>query len=114
MIDPVIQRNGYFGHPESLLLSTITDERPAIRELGLRRILKARKVKHCSSIRRFKVPVLNFLAKEHIDLINWQAPGLITEPPVTVDISDDELVRFIHGKETSRSHFLVSMPHTGC
>jgi hypothetical protein len=35
-------RNGYFGHPENLLLGMITDDRKHIRELGLRRILKAR------------------------------------------------------------------------
>ena len=40
VIDSVIQRNGYFGHAENLLLSVITDERQSIRELGLRRILK--------------------------------------------------------------------------
>jgi len=42
IIDPVIQRNGYFGHPENILLSMITDERKQIRDLRMRRILKAR------------------------------------------------------------------------
>lgn len=42
VIDPVLRRNGYFGHPENLLLTMISDERQYIRELGLRRILKAR------------------------------------------------------------------------
>ncbi len=36
IIDPVIQRNGYFGHPENLLLAMISDERENICELGLR------------------------------------------------------------------------------
>ena len=42
IVDPVLQRNGYFSHPENLMLAMITDERQHIRELGLRRILKAR------------------------------------------------------------------------
>ena len=48
-VDPVLQRNGYFAHPKNLLLAMISDERQYIRELGLRRILKARleKVIHC-------------------------------------------------------------------
>ena len=31
MVDPVIQRNSYFAHPENLLLSMMTDDRPDIR-----------------------------------------------------------------------------------
>ena len=44
VIDPVIERNAFFAHPENLLLSMIVDERAHIRELGLRRIIKARAV----------------------------------------------------------------------
>lgn len=43
-IDPVIQRNAYFAHTENILLTMVTDPREHIRELGLRRILKARKM----------------------------------------------------------------------
>lgn len=42
VIDPVIQRNGYFAVPENLLLSMLCDERKRVRGLGLRRVLKAR------------------------------------------------------------------------
>ena len=31
MVDPVIQRNSYFAHPENLLQSMMTDDRPDIR-----------------------------------------------------------------------------------
>jgi len=40
IVDPVIQRNSYFAHPENLLRSMMTDDRPHIRELALRQILK--------------------------------------------------------------------------
>ncbi|GBM71866.1 hypothetical protein AVEN_232093-1 [Araneus ventricosus] len=36
VLDPVIQRNGYFGNPENILIAMITDNRNFIRELGLR------------------------------------------------------------------------------
>ena len=65
VVDPVIQRNGYFGHPENLLLSMITDARPHIRELGVRRIMKARKEARPGTVRVFKLKIfkLNVLAK---------------------------------------------------
>jgi len=59
MVDPAIQQNSFFGHPENLLLAMISDERQHIRELGLRRILKARMTK-CKSIWEFATPELNF------------------------------------------------------
>ena len=37
VVDPVIQRN----HPDNLLLSMLTDDRPNIGELGVRSIMKA-------------------------------------------------------------------------
>ena len=38
----VIQRNAYYAHQENLLIAMITDSKSHIRELGFRRILKAR------------------------------------------------------------------------
>ena len=34
IVDPFIQRNSYFAHPENLLPSMMTDDRPHIRELA--------------------------------------------------------------------------------
>ena len=42
VVDPVIERNAYFAHPENILLCMLGDERKFIRELAMRRILKAR------------------------------------------------------------------------
>ena len=109
VIDPVIQGNGYFGHSENLLLSMLTDVRPNIRELGLRRILKARK-NALPSVRVFKVPSLNLSAKDHVDLIAWHATGTINEPPMTFGISEEELLQFINQKETPS----VTFPRLPC
>lgn len=38
IIDSVIQRNGYFAHPENILFAMIADERQHIKELALKRI----------------------------------------------------------------------------
>ena len=48
----------------------INDERQNIRELGLRRILKARLEK--STLREFKIPKLNFDAGQYFELIDWK------------------------------------------
>lgn len=45
IVDPVIERNGFFAHPEHLMLAMTQDNTKHIRELGLRRILKARQSK---------------------------------------------------------------------
>jgi hypothetical protein len=79
IVDPVLQRNGFFGHPENLLLAMITDERKHVRELGLRRILKARSTR-VVGIRKFTVPALNYDVSNYIYLIDWQNTD-ITEPP---------------------------------
>ena len=60
IVDPVIQHNSYFAHPENLLLSMMTDDRPHIRELALRRILKARDQSKRKGVRQFTVPPINF------------------------------------------------------
>ncbi|GBM34037.1 hypothetical protein AVEN_162218-1 [Araneus ventricosus] len=61
--DPVIERNGFFAHTEHLMLAMTQDNTKHIRELGLRRILKARQIKreqlseqccHKNSISRLK------------------------------------------------------------
>ncbi|GBM45780.1 hypothetical protein AVEN_208098-1 [Araneus ventricosus] len=40
--DPVISRNAFMAHPENLLLCVMADEKRHIRELAVRRIIKAR------------------------------------------------------------------------
>jgi hypothetical protein len=122
VIDPVIQRNAYFGHPENILLAMLTDERKHIRELGLRRILKARARKKFPSrsnkkrkstetkvIREFVIPKLNFQATDYVDLINWQESH-ITEPPLTMNISDEDLKLLVASGNTP----VVDFPQFPC
>lgn len=91
IVDPVIERNGFFAHPEHLMLAMTQDDRKHIRELGLRRILKARQVdQKRKNIRSFMTPKLNFNAQEYSELINWMDCDL-SSPPLLKDISDDEI-----------------------
>ena len=39
IVDPVLQRNTYFYHPENILLDMLVDKRMHIKELGLRQII---------------------------------------------------------------------------
>ena len=94
VIDPVIQRNGFFGHPENILLGMITDTRKHIRALGLRRILRSRNECKETGVREFDIPKLNFSAIDYIDLIEWQNLN-ITEPPVISTLSKAEIEEYI-------------------
>ena len=101
IVDPVISRNAYYAHPENLLLAMISDDRPHIRTLGLHRIMKARSMtpsENETTIRKFLVPELNFNANDYSEIIDWQK-CLLTEPPITVAISDETLEKMILKRE---------------
>ncbi|CAH1998449.1 unnamed protein product [Acanthoscelides obtectus] len=85
IVDPVIQRNSYFAHPENVLLAMLTDSQPHIRELAARRILKARSVT-IKDLRIFKLPQINFNASTYYDLLNWQED--ISEPPLLKSVTE--------------------------
>lgn len=72
IIDPVIQRNGFYAHPENLLLAMVTDEARSIRELGYRRLLKIRQQKQKNKcIRFFTIPKINFSATDLAASSSW-------------------------------------------
>jgi len=108
VIDPVLQRNGFFGHPENLLLAMITDERKHVRELGLRRILKARS-QTVAGIRKFTVSELNFDSSDYIELIDWQNTD-ITEPPLIADLADSVITDLVKNGESP----IIDFPRFPC
>lgn len=85
--------------PENLLLSMMTDERPSIRELALRRILKARDQPKRKGVRQFRVPPLNFDCTDYTAMIDWSTVS-VTDPPITMSISDDDPREFIREPTT--------------
>lgn len=79
-----------------------------ISKFGIRRILKARK--ELVNPRIFRVPDIKWDAKDYIDLIDWRK-CTVTEPPLTMSISTDDLVAEIKNKFYTQK---ISMPHPSC
>ncbi len=61
-----------------------------IRQLGLRKIMKARTF-YNDGIRKFVIPVINFSANDYVDMICWKKP----EPPLIKYMQDNELKHLI-------------------
>ncbi|GBM87549.1 hypothetical protein AVEN_107199-1 [Araneus ventricosus] len=100
IVDTIIQRNGFFCHPENLLLSMLTDKRENISSLALRKLFCARNENRGSSeVRIFQVPKLDFNAKDYFTLINWQRVGRF-EPPLLMNVPFKEIVAMLKVKKT--------------
>jgi len=108
-VEPVIQRNSYFAHPENLLLSMMTDDRPHIRELALRRILKARDQLKRKGVRQFTVPPINFdkTLQSKLSIYTTMIDWTTSHPSqgVSATMTSESLY--------ARRH-IRPMPHTGC
>lgn len=96
IVKPVIQRNSYFASTENILLAMIQDERDFVRELGWRRILKARERK-TAGIREYEIPPIQ-LSDNYINMINWQT-ATINEPPLTRHLTTSHIENNIKAKE---------------
>lgn len=94
IVDPVIERNAYFAHPENVLLSMLNDKNPSIRNLALRRILDTRSQRppNLKQIRKLRVPKINFSARSYDQMIDWNS---MSEPPLTFQFSEERLRHFV-------------------
>ena len=91
----VLQTNGFWSHPENILISMLTDSCRSVSEKAVNCILTHR----YSSIntidtlfepRKFIVPKINFGGDCYWNLVDIDAT-LITEPPLTTLVSDQDL-----------------------
>ena len=88
-----LQFNGYWSHPESILLCMTHDEREDVREKAIQIIQTIREDeaagtrKYVAEIRRFEVPPnINFSAKSYEDLTDFETVGIeFTSPPILND-----------------------------
>lgn len=87
-----LKQNGFFCHPENILLAMITDEDPAIREDGFNKILRARE-SPVGEIRTFHVPNIRYKCEKYTDMIQWESIN-ITSPPCLHFHSDQYLTEF--------------------
>lgn len=113
IVDPVHQRNGYFGHSENILLSMLADDRNHIKELALRRIAKIREqTSGLATIRVFKLPSFNFSAAEYTDLIDWSLYASV--PPLIKQIQTDVIYRAIRNIEIVETEILPTFRKMPC
>ena len=90
----------------------ITDACKHVRELGVRRILRARASKQPQrGVRIFEIPLINCEAEDYVKLTDWQQCKL-TELPLSKSISDLYLEGFVHGGETPVIEFARFPCHT--
>lgn len=112
IIDPVIQRNAFFCHLENMLLAMIVDERQHIRELGYRRILKARNQQpKGKSVRTFMPPSINFGATDYSELIEWTKCKL-SPPPMMESLTTENISSFLQNNTLPEFEFLNFPCHT--
>lgn len=109
VVDPVIQRNSYFAHPENLLLAMLTDPQQHIRELAVHRILKSRSATS-KQLPLFQIPTINFNASSYFDLLNWEET--ITEPPILKSVNEENLRLFIEEENNGGIELLHLPCHT--
>ena len=92
IVKPYVARNAYFAHPENVLLAMMTDKDSNKRNKAVNIVLNLRKQNPGiqSQIRKFTVPDINFDARDWDELVNWKT-AVITEPPLTLHLSDEEI-----------------------
>ena len=89
IIQPVIQRNAFWCHPEAVLLGMTADQDPQVRDRAVQVILQSRQQPR-DQVRPFSLPNVNFSASNFTELLDWGSEH-ITEPPLTMDLSDAEV-----------------------
>ena len=98
VVEPVIQRGAWHGHPENLLLSMIGSDDLSKRRFAVNTIkkLRAGAVQGDSSVRDFHVPKLNFKADSLYNLIDWSGDETVLhEPVLTCGVRTDQLEQYL-------------------
>ena len=59
IVHPVLQKNSYWGHPEQMLLSMVSDDCRETRETAVR-LIRAARLQETEDVRPFNLPEVNF------------------------------------------------------
>ena len=97
IVDPVIERNGYFAHPENLVLAMIGDPRASVCQSAVDYITSSRG-QVCEGVRTFTVPLIKLDAGDYTNLVDL-CVGPCLEPPLTRQYSLSELAAFVTDPE---------------
>ena len=92
IVEPVLQNNSYFAHPENIILAGVTDEDESIRKFACEKLIDARVHSQTNGIRVFdkSTITLDCSALSYIDMIDWTV-AVVTPPPLLISISTDNL-----------------------
>lgn len=97
IVMPVLERNSFGAHSESILVAMLTDDNLSYKELAWRRILRIREESRPTGrVRTFRIPTLNRQATNYTELIDWKNTH---EPIFTKQIETDEIKSMIKSKE---------------
>ena len=106
IVKPYVSRNAYNAHPENLLLAMLDDDDVDVRRKAVN-IIKTIRTEHQPPnrpLREFRVPEIDYDADNYHSLIDWESLQL-TEPPLTYDLTNDDLDKIIDEP--------LTLPHTG-
>ncbi|XP_043230069.1 uncharacterized protein LOC122385687 [Amphibalanus amphitrite] len=95
VVRPVLQRNGYWAHPEQVLLAMVADGDAGVRQEAVRHIQAARQ-RETEDVRPFRLPELNFSASAYTEVISWSPPESVTQPPLLRHLTDEQLQAIEH------------------
>ena len=78
IVEPVLQNNCYFAHPENILLAGVTDEDEYIRKFACEKIIDARIHSPTNGIRVFDKSSITLIssALSYIHMIDWTVAGV--------------------------------------
>lgn len=88
VVQNCMQHNGFYAHPENVLLCMIFDEKEYIRKKAIQLLEKCRN--SSSNLRKFEVPKINFNAKTVSGMINFNLVN-VSYPPLLANVSKDDL-----------------------
>ncbi|KAJ6224642.1 hypothetical protein RDWZM_003187 [Blomia tropicalis] len=104
LVDKSLTDNCWFAHPENILLGMIFDDNQRVRNRGVKIISKIRSQvpsvrrgrgrpkSTIDTVRKFKRPhSINLDAKHYSQLVDFDQSSLVTEPPLTIGLSLDEI-----------------------
>ena len=94
----VVQNNAYISHQKNVLPAMLEDQDETIRRKAVNKIIEVRQqkvekvmAKKAMGIRWFKPPSLVWNSPNYVNMFSWDTVD-ITEPAVTMKMTDDELL----------------------
>jgi len=108
IVDKTGRNNGYFAHSENILLAMLADTVKKTREKAVIHILKIRE-KHynnhlVTTVRKFEVPEIQFNSEHYTEMIDWNKT-IVTEPPLIIKLSNQDLMKFIDARMIEENIF---------